>query len=107
LLLSQLQKELILCAIDSVKVGGHVVYSTCSVTVDENEAVVAYALKKRPHVKLVDTGLEFGRDGFKSFKGKEFGEELRKTKRFFPHVQNMDGFYVSKCLWLSEPDCFG
>ena len=90
ILLSQLQKQLILCAIDSVTPkstsGGYVVYSTCSVTVEENEEVVEYALRKRPNVRIVPTGIDFGRDGFKSIRGKKFDERMHLYRRIFVRI---------------------
>ena len=101
LAIPHMQRQLLLAAIDSVnhasKTGGYVVYSTCSVTVEENEAVVQYVLKKRPNVKLVDTGLgDFGSPGFTKYQGKHFDQKMTLTRRYFPHRENVDGFFVSK-----------
>ena len=101
LALPHLQKQLLLAAIDSVnhhsKTGGYIVYSTCSVTVEENEGVVQYALRKRPNVKLVDTGFgTFGSEGFKKYMNKRFDDKMTLTRRYFPHRENVDGFFVCK-----------
>merc|ERR1712195_84112 len=96
---SHLQRELLLAAVDSIDVnsatGGYVVYSTCSMLVEENEAVLDYVLKNRC-VKLVETGLEFGVKGRTKYKDKRFHPSVELSSGFYPHVHNMDGFFVSK-----------
>ena len=102
MLLPHMQRQLLVAAIDSVdhnsKTGGYIVYSTCSVTVEENEQVVQYALRKRPNIKIVETGIQegFGTPGFKAYEGKMFDERMHMTRRWYPHKENVDGFFVCK-----------
>lgn len=92
---AELQKELILSAIDRLKIGGILVYSTCSILTEENECVVDYLMRKRK-VEILDCEQNIGKDGFTSFRGYHFHKDMKKCRRFYPHVHNMDGFFVAK-----------
>nr|UXY88216.1 nucleolar protein [Cryptomonas curvata] len=100
-----LQKKLIISAIDSCnensKTGGIIVYSTCSILVEENECVIQYALEKR-NIKIISTGLHFGMPGYKSFGKIRFDSNMIECRRFFPHIHNIDGFFICKIKKLKN-----
>jgi 25S rRNA (cytosine2870-C5)-methyltransferase len=101
----KLQRELILAAFDIIDIESAepvLVYSTCSISIEENEMVVEYLLQNR-EAKIVpfDEIVPFGAQGFTSFKGNQFHPSMKHSKRFYPHVHNMDGFFVCKILKIS------
>lgn len=72
------------------------VYSTCSILVEENEYIVDHLLRKRKNARVVDAGLPIGKEGFKSYRGWIFHPSLQNARRLYPHVHNTDGFFVAK-----------
>ena len=96
-----LQRELLRAAIDHCKVGGVVVYSTCSIAVEENEAVVDYAVRTR-HVRIEDTGVNIDSRIYTKFGENRFHDRIKYCLRVFPHMHNLDGFFVCKLKKLRD-----
>jgi ribosomal RNA methyltransferase Nop2 len=43
-----------------------------------------------------------GEEGLAKFVEKRYHVDLRKTRRIYPHVHNMDGFYVAKLVKIAK-----
>lgn len=50
----------------------------------------------------MDCGIEVGEEGLTKFVEKRFHVDLKKTRRIYPHVHNMDGFYVAKIIKVGK-----
>jgi ribosomal RNA methyltransferase Nop2 len=77
------------------------VYSTCSVSIYENEDVIQYALNKRD-IQIMDTGMTFGVDGYTKYNHIRYHPSMKLCKRYYPHTYNMDGFFICKIKKLSN-----
>ncbi len=92
---SSLQLDLLRSAIMSLKVGGTVVYSTCSMTPEENELVVSKVMEEFD-VHLEDVG--YGDSAFTELPGMKLNSGLRKAKRLYPHKHGCSGFFIAKIV---------
>ncbi|SCM22361.1 RNA methyltransferase, putative [Plasmodium chabaudi chabaudi] len=99
--LAQKQRKLLNNAIDIVKNGGIVIYSTCSITVEENEQVINYILKKRD-VNLLPTDINIGDPGIIHYRKKQFSSKIALCKRIYLHKHNHDNFFVAKLVKRSD-----
>src|SRR6202035_4766795 len=52
--LSKLQKYLLRSAVSATKVGGTIVYSTCTLAPEENEEVIEWVVNKTPDALIVE-----------------------------------------------------
>ena len=81
------QRALIEKVAPHLKKGGFMVYSTCSVTVEENEGVIAGFLEGHPEFSLVEAGPRLGRPGLLGLIG---------AQRLYPSVHGCEGFFIAK-----------
>ena len=95
--LSRLQKSLVASAIEILKDGGTLVYSTCTHAPEENEEVVNFVLEKFPEIKIEQIKLPIKcRQGITIWQDKEYNKEIKKSCRIYPHDANTEGFFITK-----------
>jgi NOL1/NOP2/sun family putative RNA methylase len=91
------QANLINDAAQLVKVGGYLVYSTCTFAPEENEHVIAKFLKDHPEFELCDIPLAGTTHGRPEWLSPELqNRNLDKTIRLFPHQVLGEGHFVAK-----------
>jgi 16S rRNA (cytosine967-C5)-methyltransferase len=76
------------CA-EKVKSGGVLTYSTCSITVEENEMIVERFLKQHPEFSLAEIKPKIGLPGLRG---------LEKCNRLYLHIHESNGFFIAKLL---------
>jgi NOL1/NOP2/sun family putative RNA methylase len=92
---STIQRKLLAAAIGCLQPRGEIVYSTCSTAPEENEFIIADALREFD-IEVIDTGLGFGDEGFREAFGVRLPDDLRLARRLYPHKHGVEGFFLCK-----------
>jgi len=94
--LAFLQQKLLISAVKMLAPGGTLVYSTCTLTLEENENMINFLLEQYP-LDIEDISLPIqSEDGFVSFQGIELNKGVAKARRINPLVAKTEGFFVAK-----------
>ena len=98
-----IQKMLISAGFDMLKPGGTLVYSTCTLEPDEDEAVVDYLLSKYPDAKAEPIDLDIKRSPpVTEFEGTTYNPEVKHCLRIWPQDNDTEGFFVAKITKTKE-----
>ena len=103
-ILSNLQRWLLRSAISATKTGGIIVYSTCTLSPEENEGVIDWILQKEAgNIQMLPIDIEnLPIDpAITRWGEKEYNPEVAKCVRILPSAY-MEGFFVAKILKTSS-----
>jgi 16S rRNA (cytosine967-C5)-methyltransferase len=85
--MTEIQWKMINNVAGKVKSGGVFTYSTCSITVEENEMIIERFLKWHSEFHLVNVSPALGLPGLKG---------LTMCRRLYPHLHESNGFFIAK-----------
>ena len=100
--LSEIQMKLLVSAIKMLKVDGELVYSTCTLTPEENELIINKILSKYP-VDIEEVNLPIKHHkGLTAYQDEKLDRRLSKAIRIFPWETDSDGFFLVKLRKTGE-----
>ncbi|MHA1671230.1 MAG: RsmB/NOP family class I SAM-dependent RNA methyltransferase [Promethearchaeota archaeon] len=94
--MASIQKNLLKSGLESLKLGGQLVYSTCSIAPEENELVVNQVLNELNNYSIVRISKDYGVKGLTKVFGFNLLDDLKFSQRLYPHIHDTIGFYL--CL---------
>ncbi|XP_061853366.1 tRNA (cytosine(72)-C(5))-methyltransferase NSUN6 isoform X1 [Colius striatus] len=108
-----LQRKLFTVAVNLLKPGGVLVYSTCTITLSENEEQVAWALRTFPCLQLQPQEPHIGGEGMRGA-GLSLAQ-LKLLQRFDPSAVTLQGMDINSLqdskeddlISLANKDCIG
>lgn len=102
--LSKVQKELFRESFKQLKIGGELLYSTCTHSPEENEEVIDAMLKEfKDSIEILPIQLPLKtRNGITQWEEKTYDERVKLSQRLYPQDNNTEGFFVSKFKKIKE-----
>jgi NOL1/NOP2/sun family putative RNA methylase len=100
------QRNLLHSGLKALKPGGRLVYSTCTLTPEENEAILQFALERFP-VELEEIRLPAplnGRPALSRIGGDRLDPTIQKALRIYSFDNESDGFFIAS---LKKSESFG
>lgn len=96
--ISEIQYRLLEKAMQLTRVGGRIVYSTCTFAPEENEAVVSRLLQEHgDKMSILPIKIEHWKasPGVTAWQGDTYHPDVRQSLRVWPHQNNSGGFFVA------------
>ena len=100
------QQRLLESAVLATRPGGQIVYSTCTLSPEEDEGVIDGVLKRfGSDLQLDDISSAMPEDarGILQDKDVTYSEEVRKAARLWPHIYGTAGFFAARFTRLDAP----
>ncbi len=99
------QKQLAVAALKILKVGGEMIYSTCTLAPEEDEMIINHLIENFDvEIEQIKLPLKF-RCGVTEWEGASLDENVKKCLRLYPQDNNTDGFFVAKIIKKSDKGC--
>jgi len=86
---SKIQLQMLHRCGERVRIGGRLVYSTCSISMEENEQVIEAFLKLDPRFRLTEIEPQLGEPGMRG---------LDQTRRLCGHVDACNGYFLAAMI---------